>query len=182
MIALTDAAASPASEALSTGLAALLAKGGTLGILQDSTPAERDALYTLAHGRYAQARYDQALPLFAHLVMLDHLEHRYLFGLGATLQMMGRHTEALPHYVAATVLVLDDPEPAMRCGECLQAMHRIDEAIESFELALLLCVRPAHAHLRARCLLTLQALKNPLHSQPQVSSQASTVPLSRRNT
>jgi type III secretion system low calcium response chaperone LcrH/SycD len=146
---------------------ALLARGGTLGILQESTPAERDALYSLAHGSYTQARYGQALPLFAHLVMLDHHERRYLFGLAATLQMMGRHAEALPHYIAATVLGLHDPEPPMRCGECLQAMGRVAEAKESFELALSLCVRPAHGHLRARSLLLLNSLlKSPPKSVP----------------
>jgi type III secretion system low calcium response chaperone LcrH/SycD len=162
VIASPDAVASSVSldpDQLSSRFAAALAQGGTLGAMQDITQSERDALYAVAYGMYGQARYEQALPLFAHLVILDHMERRYLFALAATLQVLGRHDEALPHYIAAMVLGFDDPEPAMRTGECLSALEKFAEAQESFELALSLCKTPSHARVRSRCSASLLSLR-----------------------
>jgi type III secretion system low calcium response chaperone LcrH/SycD len=162
VIASPDAVASSVLQdagQLSSQFASMLAQGGTLGAMQDITPAERDALYAVAYGMYGQARYEQALPLFAHLVILDHLERRYLLALASTLQVLGRHEEALPHYIAAMVLGFDDPEPAMRTGECLRALEKFAEAQESFELALSLCKAPSHAQVQARCSASLLSLR-----------------------
>jgi type III secretion system low calcium response chaperone LcrH/SycD len=144
---------------LSSQFVSALAKGGTLGSMRDITPSECDALYAVAYGMYEQARYEQALPLFSYLVILDHLERRYLLALAATLHMLARHEDALPHYIAAMVLGVDDPEPAMRCGECLRDLRKFDEAAESFELALSLCKTPLHAQIRSRCIAQLLGLK-----------------------
>ena len=133
----------------------LLKSGGTLGdAYWRTTTDEREALYQMAYGLYEQGRYSDALKLFSSLVMQDHHEPRYLFALGSTCQVLGRHTDALQHYMAAAVENADDPLPIFHAAECLIAMHHFSEAIDSLVLVIELCPDKQSAlHNRAKVLL-----------------------------
>jgi len=95
------------------------------------------------------------------LVIWDHLEPRYLIALGGAAQMLGRHADALQHFMTATLALLDDPVPPYHCAECLIALGRLPEAIESLELVLTLA-GDDHPVVKARAETLLASVKNKL--------------------
>jgi type III secretion system low calcium response chaperone LcrH/SycD len=152
-----------AQDAVETAesLKGLFKAGGTLGPALDITEDEREAMYQLGHGFYAQGRYSEAFKAFSLLVIWDHLEPRYLLALGGAAQMLGRHTDALQHYSTATLAKLDDPVPPYHCAECLIALGRLPEAIESLELVLTLA-GDEHPVVKARADTLLASVKTKL--------------------
>jgi type III secretion system low calcium response chaperone LcrH/SycD len=156
-----DHAEDIALEPLASDISQLLKMGGRLGDGWGITDAEREALYQLGHGLYEQARYSDAFKLFSMLVIQNHLEPRYLSALGSTCQMLGRYTDALQHYMAATVIRLDDPRPVFHSAECLIALNRLMEAKESLQLVLTLCGN-RHEDIRHRAQALLEALQSKL--------------------
>lgn len=142
-------------------LKGLLQAGGTLGPALDITQDEREAMYQLGHGFYAQGRYSEAFKAFSLLVIWDHLEPRYLVALGGAAQMLGRYTDALQHYSTATLASLDDPVPPYHVAECLIALERLPEAVESLELCLTLA-GDEHPVVKARAEALLTSIKNKL--------------------
>lgn len=119
-----------------TQLASVLQKGGSLGQLLDVTPDECEALYAVGHNQYQQGLYADAFKVFSRLVALNHLEDRYVMALAGAAQQLGRYEDALQHYVTVTVMRLNDPAPVFHSAECLIAMSRLPEAIETLELVL----------------------------------------------
>lgn len=119
-------------------IAATVRQGGTLGPLLSITPEECDALYTLGRNLYQQGHYAEAFKAFSLLVMFDHLNDDYFMALAAAAQLLGRHEDALHNYATVTLMRLDDPAPVFHSAECLVALGRLDEAIESLELVLTL--------------------------------------------
>jgi len=148
-------------EALAGDVSHLLKTGGRLGDGWEISEAEREALYQLGHGFYEHGRYSDAFKLFSMLVIQNHLEPRYLTALGSACQMLGRYTDALQHYMAATVIRLDDPRPVFHSAECLIVLHRLPEAKESLQLAVTLC-GDKHEVIRARAQALLEAVQSKL--------------------
>lgn len=143
------------AAALYDAFSALLQSGGTLGDdCWGTTAAEREAMYHLGYGLYEQGRYSDAFKVFSLLVIQDHLEPRYVFGLGCACQMLGRYIDALQHYMAVAVAQVDDPLPIFHAAECLIAMSRPSEAIDSLVLVLENCLDTQSAlYRRAQALL-----------------------------
>ena len=143
------------AAALCNALSALLQSGGTLGDdCWGTTAAEREAMYCLGYGLYEQGRYSDAFKVFSLLVMQDHLEPRYVFGLGCACQMLGRYTDALQHYMTVAIAQVDDPLPIFHAAECLIAMSHLSEAIDSLVLVLENCSDTKSAlYRRAQALL-----------------------------
>ena len=136
----TDQDVEAQAAALYGAVSGLLQSGGILGDdCWATTDQEREALYHLGHGLYEQGRYDDSFKVFSLLVMQDHLEPRYVFGLGCACQMLGRYTDALQHYMAVAVARVDDPLPIFHAAECLIAMSRLSEASDSLVLVLENC-------------------------------------------
>jgi type III secretion system low calcium response chaperone LcrH/SycD len=142
-------------------LKGLLKAGGTLGSALDITKDEREAMYQLGHSFYEQGRYSEAFKAFSLLVIWDHLEPRYLIALGGAAQMLGRWTDALQHYSTATLAKLDDPVPPYHCAECLIALERLPEAVESLELCLTLA-GDEQSVVKSRAEALLASIKNKL--------------------
>lgn len=141
-----------------TRLAGTVRQGGTIGQMLDITPDECEALYTVGHNLYQQARYSEAFKIFSRLVTYDHLNDRYLMALAGSAQLLGRYDDALHYYATVTLMRLDDPTPLFHCAECLFAMTRLNEAIETLELALEMDPDPDSTHVitqRIRALLPL---------------------------
>lgn len=143
------------AASLCDGLHRLLQSGGTLGDgVWGTTSDEREALYHLGYGLYEQGRYGDAFKVFSLLVIQDHLEPRYVFGLGCACQMLGRYIDALQHYMVVAVARVDDPLPIFHAAECLIAMSRLSEAKDSLVLVLENCSDTESAlYRRARALL-----------------------------
>ena len=139
----------------------LLQSGGTLGPTLGITEDECEAMYQLGHGFYKQGHYRDAFKTFSQLVIWNHLEPRYVIALASACQMLGLHADALQHYMTATLALLDDPIPPFHCAECLIAMGRLPEAIESLELSLTLA-GDEHPVVKARATALLAAAKGKL--------------------
>lgn len=117
-------------------LSATLRQGGTIGQLLNVTPDECEALYAHGHSLYQQGLYSDAFKVFSRLVMINHMDDRYVMALAGAAQQLGRYEDALQHYATVTVMRLNDPAPVFHSAECLLAMSRLADAIDSLELVL----------------------------------------------
>jgi type III secretion system low calcium response chaperone LcrH/SycD len=135
----------------------LLRAGGTVS--NEAMAEENEAIYAVGHGMYEQGLYLDAFKVFSLLVIRNHLEPRYLFALGGACQMLGKYTDALQHYMAAAMAMVDDPLPIFHAAQCLIATSHIKEACESLELVLEIC--PEHqTSLRNRARMLLDELQD----------------------
>jgi len=160
------------AHALYDAVAGLLQSGGTLGDdCWGTTAEEREALYRVGHGLYEHGKYSDAFKVFSLLVMQDHLEPRYVFGLGCACQMLGRYSDALQHYMAVAVACVDDPLPIFHAAECLIAMSHLSEASDSLALVLEHC-SDEHSALYTRAKALQQKV---LAAQQQSGAQDGTV-------
>ncbi|MGI4982188.1 MAG: SycD/LcrH family type III secretion system chaperone [Janthinobacterium lividum] len=136
-----------------------LAGGGTVGALLGYPPEQLEAAYGYARALYEEARYEDALSLFAFLSFNDHLAPRYHWGLGACAQMLGRHEEAMQAYGMLVAMDMSDPAPIYRIAECLLALGRRDEARETLDVVVALADEDTAEHRalrrRAQAMLTL---------------------------
>ncbi|MCX5590268.1 SycD/LcrH family type III secretion system chaperone [Alcaligenes endophyticus] len=134
----------------------VLQQGGNLGQLVNISTDESDALYQLGHGLYEQGRYNEAFKAFSLLAMTDHLNERNVQALANTAQMLERYEDALQHYTTLAVLRLDDPSPLFHSSECLVALARIDDAIDTLELAIEMDPEDQHGYTaKSRAILAL---------------------------
>ena len=144
-----------------TDLVGLWRAGGTLAQAMDITDDECEALYAFGHALYKQGKYADAFKAFSQATVYNHLESRYQEAAGAAAQMLGRYEDALRHYMAVTMMRLDDPAPVFHCAECLLEMGKLPEAVESLELADELCKRneQKYATLSTRIGILVTAIK-----------------------
>lgn len=112
---------------------AVLADGG-LGRLAGCSDQDCESLYAMGYSLYSQARYADAMRIFALLVMLRSLEHRFICALASCLQMMGRHADAINHYATALTVDAEDPAPLLHTSECLVALGHLAHARECLDV------------------------------------------------
>lgn len=136
----------------------MLADGGTLGTLMGLAADELEALYAMGLGYYQQARYAEAMKVFARLVAFSHAEPRYLNALAAAQQMLGRHEQAIHYWGVSQLLDSSDPVPTFHTAESLLALGHVDDALDALDLVQRQCRRQQrHPALLARA-EALQAL------------------------
>ena len=111
----------------------LMKDNATLKQLKGVTNAELEAVYSLAFGYYKTGRYDEALKLFQFLVLFDHLNAKYWFGLGATQQALKDFQNAVVSYGYCSFLKLDNPKPQLHAAECFLAVGDKRNAASSLE-------------------------------------------------
>lgn len=110
--------------------------GNTLGPLMGHSVKSQETLYYAAYVFYNQARYIDAMRIFTHLLIIDHLDRRYHNGLAACHQMQRRYEDALKYYGIASMFDLTDPEPVIHMAECHLALGHRADARTSLEYAL----------------------------------------------
>ncbi|WP_374608487.1 SycD/LcrH family type III secretion system chaperone [Diaphorobacter nitroreducens] len=147
-----------------------LGRGGVIGDLLDMNELQYEALYTVGHDLYTQARYEEASKLFGFLVMHNHLERRFIMAYAAALQMARDYANAISLYTFASVLDLGDPLPGFHTAECLIGLGMRNEAREGLAIVLREC-GDGHADLRARAQALLDLLSVPLPTQPQENAK-----------
>jgi type III secretion system low calcium response chaperone LcrH/SycD len=148
------------AAAIAKNILGLWGAGGTLGQAMGLTERECEAMYALGHGLYSQAKYEDAFKIFARLVAYDHLDSRYQLALASSMQATKRYEEALQQYMVVTVMRVDDPLPVYHCAECLLALGRPTDAVESLQLVIsTLCKPGEHDVIKARAQALLMALK-----------------------
>jgi type III secretion system low calcium response chaperone LcrH/SycD len=100
----------------------LIEKSSTLKQMKGVTNAELEAVYTLAFGFYSAGKFDEAMKLFQFLVLFDHLNEKYWFGLGAVQQATKDFKNAVVSYGYCSFLKLDNPKPQLHAAECFLAL------------------------------------------------------------
>ncbi len=104
------------------GVKALITENATLKQLKGVTNDELEAVYSLAFGYYQTGKYDEAYKLFQFLVLFDHLNAKYWFGLGAVQQAVKDFQNAIVSYSYCSFLKLDNPKPQLHAAECFLAL------------------------------------------------------------
>jgi type III secretion system low calcium response chaperone LcrH/SycD len=113
-----------------------LLSGNTLNAALGQSAESEEALYGVGYTFYNQAKYKEAMRIFAYLLTTNHLDRRYYQGFAACLQMQRRHADALKYFGIASMLDLTDPEPVMHSAECYLALGDRAQARLSLEYAL----------------------------------------------
>ena len=115
------------------GVRALIDKGSTLKQLKGVSNSELEAVYSLAFGYYRTGKYDEASKLFQFLVLFDHLNAKFWFGLGAVQQAMKDYQGAVASYGYCSFLNPENPKPQLHAAECFLALGDKRNAASSLE-------------------------------------------------
>ena len=94
---------------------------------------ELEAVYSLAFGYYKTGRYDDASKLFQFLVLFDHLNAKFWFGMGAVQQVKKDYKNAVTSYAYCSFLDLSNPKPQFHAAECYLALGDKANAASALE-------------------------------------------------
>ena len=111
----------------------LFEKETTMKQLKGVTNDELEAVYSLAFGYYQTGKYEEAHKLFQFLVLFDHLNAKYWFGLGAAQQALKDFQNAVVSYGYCSFLKLDNPKPQLHAAECFLALGDKRSAASALE-------------------------------------------------
>ena len=129
------------TKKVAEGVRALVEDNATLKQLNGVSNAELEAVYSLAFGYYRTGKYEEALKLFRFLVLFDHLNAKYWFGLGAVQQVLKDYQGAVVSYGYCSFLKLDNPKPQLHAAECFLALGDRRNAASSLEALEAYCPR-----------------------------------------
>ena len=121
------------TDKLAEGIKSLVRDNATLKQAKGVTNGELEAVYSLAFGYYRTGKYDEALKLFQFLVLFDHLNAKFWFGLGATQQAIKDYQGAVASYGYCSFLNLENPKPQYHAAECFLAIGDKRNAASSLE-------------------------------------------------
>ena len=98
----------------------------TLSELKGMSENDVEAIYAVGYNLASVGKYEDAVKVFRGLVMLDHLEKKHWYGLGAVYQQLRDFEKASQAYRVCMFLDFFDPKPEFHCAECCLALG--DEA------------------------------------------------------
>lgn len=81
-----------------------------------------EVLYVITKTLYENAKYDEAQKMFRLLIMIDHFEFKFLFGLAACMQAQEKYFIAATTYQMAATLDLNYPWTHFHAAECYMKM------------------------------------------------------------
>lgn len=110
-----------------------LGSGASLGDIYGVEPRKLEMVYSLARTFYANRKYEDALPLFRFLTLMDHVSQKFWSGYASTLQMLKQYEKAVEAYGFATLLDIDNPKPQLQAGFCLIQLEKYEEATCALE-------------------------------------------------
>ncbi|WP_226550542.1 tetratricopeptide repeat protein [Celeribacter naphthalenivorans] len=113
-----------------------LKEGRTLAQIRGMSREDLEVLYGYGYTLLTQKFLDKALVIFSHLALIDPLEARNHYCLGACLQQQGNMRAARDAFATFIALDATNPEGLMRLGECLLAEGDREAAGDAFRLAL----------------------------------------------
>ncbi|MEJ2754818.1 MAG: SycD/LcrH family type III secretion system chaperone [Gammaproteobacteria bacterium] len=111
-------------------------EGTTLAEIKNITPEALEVLYSVAYRFYTSGHYQKAALFFQNLILLNHWDKRYLYGMAASLQGLKLYEEALNIYSALYFVDAGNPELCLNAGVCRLAMGDRAEAEDGFKMAL----------------------------------------------
>ena len=118
---------------IADGVKTIIHDQATLKQLKGVTNEELEAVYSLGFGCYQTGKYEDAHKLFQFLVLFDHLNAKYWFGLGAVQQALKDFQSAAVSYGYCSFLKLDNPKPQLHAAECFLAMGDKRSAASALE-------------------------------------------------
>ena len=101
----------------------------TLGELKGMSEKDEEAVYAVGYNLASVGKYEDALKVFRGLVMLDHLDVKYWYALGAVHQQLRQFDKAAQVYQVCMFLDFFDPKPEFHCAECFLALGHADAAL-----------------------------------------------------
>ncbi|WDE09411.1 SycD/LcrH family type III secretion system chaperone [Thalassomonas haliotis] len=113
-----------------------IGKGGALRELKSLDENTMEAIYYVAYNLYQNSKYEDALKVFKFLGLFDHLEKKYLMGIGSCQQMLQQYKDAINSYSMAALLDIKDPTPPLHAAECYLALGDFEKAASGFTAAL----------------------------------------------
>ncbi len=121
------------SAEIAAGVKTLIENASTMKQLKGVTNDELEAVYSLAFSYYQTGKYEEAHKLFQFLVLFDHLNAKYWFGLGAAQQALKDFQNAAVSYGYCSFLKLDNPKPQLHAAECFLALGDKRSAASALE-------------------------------------------------
>ncbi|MFT4552157.1 MAG: type III secretion system low calcium response chaperone LcrH/SycD [Chlamydiales bacterium] len=113
-----------------------------------------EVLYVIAKTLYDNAKYDEAQKMFRLLIMIDHFDFKFLFGLAACLQEQEKYFIAATTYQMASTLDLKYPWSHFHAAECYMRMGDPVSACVSLGMAVEIAGNhEEYAGLKERCAL-----------------------------
>ncbi len=107
------------SKALEEITQSVMVEGYTFGDFTDLNDEEIEAAYGSAFSMIEHGKHAEAEKLFRLLLMLDHHDHRFWMGLGASLQLQKKYGLANAAYTHLFTLDYENCIPPLRSAECL---------------------------------------------------------------
>ena len=105
--------------------------GIPLSVVKGYTDDEIEAAYNVAYNLYQQRKYKDAEKVFTFLMLHEHMDSRFSFGLGGCYQAMGDYEKAIHIYSCAALVDATNPLPAFHACECYMAMKKLGKRQES---------------------------------------------------
>jgi len=112
-------------------------EGANLAAHPNVTDEMVDGLYAYAYGYYTEGLYTESEQLFRILTAVRIKSTLYWKGLGAALQMLKKHKEAVEAYSWAAIHddKFSDPYPHFYAAECLHTLGDIPRGLKALESA-----------------------------------------------
>ena len=98
--------------------------------------ADTQSWFEMGYGHFEQARYQDALRIFALLVMARPGDARSLAALGASHQMLGQHDRAVQYLGIAQLIEPANPLPTFHFARSLIALGAVEEAAEALDIVI----------------------------------------------
>lgn len=102
--------------------------GSSLRSAAGMTKNDLEAIYASGYILFNQGKYENALKLFALLLIYEQSDRRFFIAVGTCFQKLNIPEKAIEYLGLANFFDVTDPEPAVQIAECLLAMKRSEEA------------------------------------------------------
>jgi len=110
-------------------------EGKTLAEIKNIPSDSLELLYAFGYRFYKAKRFQDAAQFFQQLILLDHLDTRFYFGLAGCRQGLKEYAGALDIYSVLFVLDGENPVVALNAGICCLGMGELDKAQAALEMA-----------------------------------------------
>lgn len=142
----------------------------------DMTPREAmgfgqdilDFAYQHGYKLFEGGKYEEALPIFLWLRMLEPLTYRYVFSVAACYHYLKDYDSAFGQYLMASMIDPENPEPDFYASDCCLSTQSNEMAVMFLEKSLAKSEgKPEYNKIHETSLLTLNNLKQTSPPSPE---------------